>query len=1144
MKILLLGSGALKIGQAGEFDYSGSQAIKALKEEGHIVVLINPNIATIQTSQGFADTVYFLPLEDNFVKAVIEKEKPNAIILSFGGQTALNCGLSLSKKGILEKYNVKVLGTPTSVIETTEDRQLFANTLKKISISIPKSISAKSQREAKSAALKIGFPLMIRSGFSLGGQDSGLVSNLKELEDLAAKALAKSSQILVEEYLWGWKEIEYEVVRDKYDNCITVCNMENIDPMGIHTGESVVVAPSQTLNNFEYHKLREISIKVIRHLGIIGECNIQFALNPTPKSGDITGRAPTNAQSATLTKHNVRTLNLRALVGGKVMAGPDSNQLDYRVIEVNARLSRSSALASKATGYPLAYVATKLILGKGLTEIKNSVTKTTIAAFEPAMDYVVVKFPRWDLTKFVKSETEIGSSMQSVGEVMAIGRKLEEALQKASRMLDIGMEGVCDEKSPSQDYKKPTPWRIFSIAKSIKAGESVQKISKITGIDQFFLFKIKNIVELEKIASSAKTIDADLLLELKQHGFSDKRISQITKTSQEKISNLRAKYHIYPSVKQIDTLAAEYPAKTNYLYLTYNGTKDDIETESGNLQGVAQQAGLPTAHRLPNKLQSINNLYMKRTLAGGKVVTGPRREDKVIILGSGPYRIGSSVEFDWCSVTCAQTAAKNNVAPIIINCNPETVSTDYDMAQKLYFDELSEETVLEIYKKENPLGVIVSMGGQKPNNLTPFLTEQKVKILGTSSASIDMAEDRNKFSKLCDQLGIDQPPWAALKTVKDAIKFAENIVYPVLVRPSYVLSGAAMNVAFNSIDLKEYLTLAANISDKYPVVISKFMENAKELEIDAVAKNGKILTLAISEHVENAGVHSGDSTIVLPAQKLYLETYNKVEEISKQISQSLQITGPFNIQFLAIHNEIKVIECNLRASRSLPFVSKITGVNFAKVATEAILNTKNSSHFYKTNTLNYVGVKAPQFSFSRIKGADPILRVEMASTGEVACFGKDIYEAFLKSVIATGIHLPKKSVFISLAGEENKVKFLKSAQIINSLGLKIYATVGTSAFLKKHGIQNQKLYKIYEIKKPNVLNVLHSKKVDLVINIIDPYFKKEFDDDYQIRRTTVDFGIPLLTNLQTAELFVASISQKKQKDLEILPWDKYVTFRN
>ena len=781
------------------------------------------------------------------------------------------------------------------------------------------------------------------------------------------------------------------------------------------------------------------------------------------------------------------------------MAGPDLNYLDYRVIEVNARLSRSSALASKATGYPLAYVATKLILGKGLTEIKNSVTKTTIAAFEPAMDYVVVKFPRWDLTKFVKSEIEIGSSMQSVGEVMAIGRKLEEALQKASRMLDIGMEGICDEKSPSQDYKKPTPWRIFSIAKSIKAGESVQKISKITGIDQFFLYKIKNIVELEKIASSVKTIDADLLLELKQHGFSDKRISQITKTSQEQISNLRAKYHIYPSVKQIDTLAAEYPAKTNYLYLTYNGTKDDIKPEVGK---------------------------------------------KVIILGSGPYRIGSSVEFDWCSVTCAQTAAKNNIAPIVINCNPETVSTDYDMAQKLYFDELSEETVLEIYKKENPLGVIVSMGGQKPNNLTPFLNGQKVKILGTSPTSIDMAEDRNKFSNLCDQLGIDQPPWAALKTVKDALKFAENIVYPVLVRPSYVLSGAAMNVAFNSIDLKEYLTLAANISDKYPVVISKFMENAKELEIDAIAKNGKILTLAISEHVENAGVHSGDSTIVLPAQKLYLETYNKVEEISKQISESLKITGPFNIQFLAIHNEIKVIECNLRASRSLPFVSKITGVNFAKVATEAILNTKNSDRIFKTNTLKYVGVKAPQFSFSRIKGADPILRVEMASTGEVACFGKDIYEAFLKSVIATGIHLPKKSVFISIAGEENKVKFLKSAKIINSLGLKIYATVGTSAFLKKHGIQNQKLYKIYEIKKPNVLNVLHSKKVDLVINIIDPYFKKEFDDDYQIRRTTVDFGFPLLTNLQTAELFVASISQKKQKDLEIIPWDKYVTFRN
>jgi carbamoyl-phosphate synthase large subunit len=1064
MKILLLGSGALKIGQAGEFDYSGSQAIKALKEEGHNVILANPNIATIQTSQGFANKVFFVPVEPYFIEQIIKSEKPDGILLSFGGQTALNCGLELERNGTLDKFKVKVLGTPVGTIEKTEDRDLFNKSLKEIKANTPQSYAVKTQKEAVEKAAKIGYPVMVRSAFSLGGQDSGIANNKKELTEIASRSFSKVNQILVEEYLKGWKEIEYEIVRDKFDNCIAVCNMENIDPMGIHTGESIVVAPSQTLNNFEYHGLRQIALKVIRHLGVVGECNIQYALNPNPKT----------------------------------------QGLDYRIIEVNARLSRSSALASKATGYPLAYVAAKIALGQSLTEIKNSVTKKTIACFEPALDYLIVKFPRWDLTKFVKSTNIIGTSMQSVGEVMAIGRKFEEAIQKASRMLDIDYEGIIDEKSPSDNYKEPTPWRLFAIAKAIKEGVSTTKIAAETGIDEFFLEKIKNIADFEKTLSKSKKLEKEKLKKAKQLGFSDSGIARLTGQTQENITLLRNKLKLHPSVKQIDTLAAEYPAQTNYLYLTYNGDKDDLDFKS---QTKSQKS-------------------------------------KVIILGSGPYRIGSSVEFDWCSVTSAESVSQNGFDPIIINCNPETVSTDFDMAKRLYFEELSEETVMEIYKKEKPLGIIVSMGGQKPNNLTPFLAANGVNILGTSPKSIDMAEDRNKFSALCDNLGIDQPPWATLKTVKEALRFAQNIEYPVLVRPSYVLSGAAMNVAFNSRDLEEYLTLAANISDKYPVVISKFIQNAKELEVDAVAKNGQILASAVSEHVENAGVHSGDSTIVLPAQKLYMQTVKQVEEISGNIAKTLHITGPFNIQFIAINNNIQVIECNLRASRSLPFVSKVTGINFARVATESILGVNSDNKVYKTGPLNYVGVKAPQFSFSRIKGADPILRVEMASTGEVACFGKDTEEAFLKSIVATGMVLPKKSVFISLAGEENKIKFLESAKIINTIGLKIFATAGTSAFLEKHAIPNQKLYKIHEKKNPNILNILRTKKIDLVINIFDPYFKKEFDDDYLIRRNTVDYGIPLITNLQTAELFIKSIFEKKPKDLETKSWDTYVKFLN
>ncbi|OGD87204.1 carbamoyl phosphate synthase large subunit [Candidatus Curtissbacteria bacterium RIFCSPHIGHO2_01_FULL_41_11] len=1107
MKILLLGSGALQIGQAGEFDYSGSQAIKALKEEGAEVILINPNIATIQTSKDFADQVYFLPVEPHFVKEVIKKEKPDGILLSFGGQTALNCGLALTKSGVLKKYKVKVLGTPVGAIEATEDRHLFAKMLQSIDLAIPKSAAVKSLAEAKTVIKQIKFPIIVRAAFSLGGQDSAVCTNEKELEESVTRSLTKSPQVLIEEYLAGWKEIEYEVVRDKYDNCITVCNMENVDPMGIHTGESIVVAPSQTLNNNEYHTLRQIAIQVIRQLKIVGECNIQFALNPKPSSTVI-------ASKAKQSKRNKQSFSANKIASSSSTPRNDMlNSLDYRIIEVNARLSRSSALASKATGYPLAYIAAKLALGYGLTELKNTVTKKTIAAFEPALDYIVVKFPRWDLGKFQKSDFRIGSYMQSVGEVMAVGRKFEEAVQKAVRMLDLGLTGLLDEKTPDVKWETPTPSRLFAVAEAIKKGVSIQKISKDTGIDPFFLEKIKNIVKLEK-EIEIKQLSPDLLLNAKQHGFSDSRIAYLKKLPEEKVREFRIKNNIRPRVKQIDTLAAEYPAQTNYLYLTYNGEKDDIP-QIENLKLFFGKNGI--------KIENSDN-------------------QKIIVLGSGPYRIGSSVEFDWCCVTCAQTSQNLGFSPIIINCNPETVSTDFDMAKKLYFEELSTETVMEIYEKEKPLGIIVSMGGQTPNNLVMDLVKKGANILGTSPASIDKAEDRNKFSSLCDQLGIDQPPWAKLVNAKDAVTFAKNVGFPVLVRPSYVLSGAAMNVAFNAQDLKNYLKMASNISEKYPVVISKYFENAKEIEIDAVANRGEVLTYAISEHVENAGVHSGDSTMVLPAQKIYLETEKRILNITKKIAGSLKITGPFNIQFLAKDNKVMVIECNLRASRSLPFASKVMGVNFVKVATDAIL--KGTGKKYSVNNIPYVGVKAPQFSFSRVKGADPILRVEMSSTGEVACFGDDISEAFLKSLIATGVKLPKKSVFISLAGEENKIKFLESARLLANFGLKIYATAGTSAFLNSHNIQSQKLHKIHEKKKPNVLNFLLAKQIDLVINIVDPYFKREFDDDYVIRRATVDYGVPLLTNLQTAELFAKSISKKKFADLMVLPWSSYVTHRN
>lgn len=1092
-KVLLLGSGALQIGQAGEFDYSGSQAIKALKEEGIEVILINPNIATIQTSEKFATRVYFLPVDTHFVEEVIKKEKPDAILLSFGGQTALNCGLALVRLGILKKYNVKVLGTPTKAIETTEDRQKFADMLRSINLLTPQSHAVTSLKDALSSAEKISYPVMIRGGYSLGGQDSGVAETKEDLEVIAKKALAKTSQILIEESVAGWKEVEYEVVRDKFDNCITVCNMENIDPMGIHTGESVVVAPSQTLNNFEYHKLREIAIKVIRKLGIIGECNIQYALNPKPKN----------------------------------------DKIEYRIIEVNARLSRSSALASKATGYPLAYVAAKLALEYSLTEIKNSVTRKTIACFEPALDYIVVKFPRWDLGKFIKSQPLIGSSMQSVGEVMAIGRNFEETIQKAARMLDNGSDGIIDEKIPEIDYKLPTPWRLFKITDALKKGVAVSKIAKETNIDAFFLEKLKNIAAMENSLSKS-TLSKENLLKAKRLGFSDNRIAHLKNQSTSSIYSQRIKYKIHPVVKQIDTLAAEYPAETNYLYLTYNGTVNDIY--AGGTSGRVPDSAQLTLTKSAHATQSVS------ASTDGKETADRTPNKKVIVLGSGPYRIGSSVEFDWCSVTCAQTAKELGFSTIIVNCNPETVSTDYDMADKLYFDELTAETIIEIYNKENPEGVIVSMGGQTPNNLAVELAENKVKILGTPQKSIDNAEDRNKFSKLCDRLEIDQPQWAAFKDTQSAIKFAKKIDFPVLVRPSYVLSGVAFNIALNEKDLKSYLQMASKVSDKYPVVISKFIENAKEIEIDAVAREGKILASAISEHVENAGVHSGDATLVLPAQKIYLETKQQIEAIAQKIARDLNITGPFNIQFLAKGNKVMVIECNLRASRSFPFVSKVTGVNFIKLATSAILKSK-SLPAVNYQIKNRVGVKAPQFSFTRIRGADPVLRVEMSSTGEVACFGKDVYEAFLKSQLATGLRMPQKSVFVSLGGDENKAKFLETAKILAALGLKIYATSGTSAYLLKHHIKSTTLFKIFEDKKPTIIDYVTSKKVDMVINVFDPYEAMQTGDGYRIRRATIDYGIPLLTNMQTAELFVQALSKKSLKELQALPWNSYVKLR-
>ena len=1052
-KVIILGSGALKIGEAGEFDYSGSQCIKALKEEGITTILVNSNIATIQTSEWLADKIYFLPVTPEFVEKVIKKERPDGILLGFGEQTALNCRGALAKKSVFEKYNVKVLGTPIKTIEDTEDRELFIKRLSEIGLKTPRSFAVKNVKQALKAADKIGYPIMIRIAYALGGLGSGIVTNKKELIEKAKKAFSQTNQILVEECLTGWKEIEYEVVRDCHNNCITVCNMENFDPMGIHTGESIVVAPSQTLTNSEYHKLRDIAIKLIRHISIVGECNIQYALNPESE--------------------------------------------DYRIIEVNARLSRSSALASKATGYPLAFIAAKLSLGYSLVELQNKITKKTMACFEPALDYCVVKIPRWDLQKFKKVSKRIGSEMKSVGEVMAIGRKFEETLQKALRMLGTGMNGlVCNDLNGNnikKELETPTDKRVFVIVEAFKKGFSIDKIYSLSKIDKWFLYKLKNIVDIERELKN-KQLTEKLLLEAKQFGFSDLQISLIIGKTELEVRKIRKSKRVVPVVKQIDTLAAEYPAKTNYLYITYNGDEDDVK---------------------------FNN------------------KNAVIVLGSGAYRIGSSVEFDWCCVNSVLTLKNEKYKTIMINYNPETVSTDYDICDRLYFDELSFERIYDIYEKENPLGIIISMGGQIPNNLAMKFHHKGINILGTSPSKIDNAENRNKFSKLLDDLNIDQPEWKELTDLKAAKRFADGVGYPVLIRPSYVLSGAAMNVAFNEHHLVNYIKKASDVSKEHPVVISKFITGAKEIEIDAVANKGELIVWAISEHVENAGVHSGDATIVLPAQRIYQETIRKIKRIAKQVAKELNITGPFNIQFLAKENKIKVIECNLRASRSFPFVSKVLKINFIDIATKAIMNKSLPDIEKSAFELDYVGVKAPQFSFSRLKGADPMLSIEMASTGEVACLGDNLEEAFLKSMLSVGFKIPKKNILLSTGPVESKAELLSSVKELRKLGYNLYATIGTARFLKLNRIKVQPLHWPLSKKEPNIIDYISEGKIDFVINIPKNYEEEELTNDYLIRRRAVDFAVPLITNVHVAKLFIKALLKYSKRELEIKDWSEY-----
>ncbi|MGF1584219.1 MAG: carbamoyl-phosphate synthase (glutamine-hydrolyzing) large subunit [Bacteroidales bacterium] len=1069
-KVLVIGSGALKIGEAGEFDYSGSQALKALKEEGITTVLINPNIATVQTSEGIADIIYFLPVTPFFVEKVIKKEKPQGILLAFGGQTALNCGVSLYQTGILEKYKVKVLGTQVEAIMNTEDRELFVHKLNEIDVKSIDSTAVTTIENAKKAAERLGYPVIIRAGYALGGQGSGFCNNPAELENLANKAFAHTSQILVEKSLKGWKEVEYEVVRDQYDNCITVCNMENFDPLGIHTGESIVIAPSQTLTNTEYHKLREIAIKIVRHIGIVGECNVQYALDPKSE--------------------------------------------DYRVIEVNARLSRSSALASKATGYPLAFIAAKLALGYGLFELKNMVTQTTPAFFEPALDYVVVKIPRWDLGKFRGVSKEIGSSMKSVGEVMAIGRNFEEALQKGLRMIGQGMHGFVENRELESDVRSeienllshPTDMRIFVISMALRHNFTIDEIHDLTKIDRWFLYKLKNITDIHFRLSPYSRIEdlpLELLVESKKAGFSDFQIARVMCRNSGKdvikyslnVREHRKETGVLPVVKQIDTLAAEFPAQTNYLYLTYHGTENDP--------------------------------------------IGKDDRESVIVLGSGAYRIGSSVEFDWCSVNAVETIRASGLRSVMINYNPETVSTDYDVCDALYFDELTYERVMDIIEIESPKGVIVSTGGQIPNNLAMRLHAADVKILGTSAESIDRAEDRYKFSSMLDSLGIDQPAWKELTTAKDIHKFADTTGYPVLVRPSYVLSGAAMNVVSNADELDHFLELATNVSKQYPVVVSEFIENAKEIEFDAVAREGEVVVYAISEHVEFAGVHSGDATIVFPPQKLYLETTRRIKRISKQIAKELNISGPFNIQFLARDNDIKVIECNLRASRSFPFVSKVLKCNLIEIATRVMLGQEVEKPSESLFELDYVGVKAPQFSFSRLQKADPVLGVDMASTGEVGCIGDDYYEAILNAMLSVGHRIPEKNILLSTGPPRSKIEMLISTRKLHERGYKLFGTRGTQKFLEDNDIPCTLLYWPDEDKHPNTLDYIKNKKIDLVINIPKNLSAGELYNDYHIRRSAIDFNVPLITNARLASAFIYAFCRLKPDDLAIKSWQEY-----
>lgn len=1066
-KVLLLGSGALKIGEAGEFDYSGSQALKALKEEGIETILINPNIATVQTSDGFADKIYFLPVTPYFVEKVIEKERPDGILLAFGGQTALNCGVALYKSGVLEKYSLKVLGTPVQAIMDTEDRELFIKKLDEINVKTIKSEAVNTISDALTAAEQLGYPVIVRAAYALGGLGSGFCDTPEELIALTEKALSFSPQVLIEKSLKGWKEVEYEVVRDKYDNCITVCNMENFDPLGIHTGESIVVAPSQTLSNEDYHYLRQLAIKIIRHIGIVGECNVQYAYDP--------------------------------------------KSMEYRVIEVNARLSRSSALASKATGYPLAFVAAKLGLGYGLFELKNSVTKCTSAFFEPALDYIVCKIPRWDLGKFHGVSREIGSSMKSVGEVMAIGRTFEEAIQKGLRMIGQGMHGFAGNREIKvEDIKQaladPTDKRIFIISQAMTQGYSVDEIHGLTNIDKWFLYKLKHIIDTAaelQIFNEINDIPLPLLRLAKEQGFSDFQIAREVRkdnldsnTDSLEVRKLRKVNGILPVVKQIDTLAAEYPAQTNYLYLTYNGTENDVDY-----------------------------LNDKRS---------------VVVLGSGAYRIGSSVEFDWCSVNALMTIKKEGWRSVMINYNPETVSTDYDMCDRLYFDELTFERVMDILDLEQPHGTILSVGGQIPNNLATRLDEQGINILGTSATSIDNAEDRHKFSAMLDTLGIDQPRWRELTSFEDINQFIDEVGFPVLVRPSYVLSGAAMNVCSNNDELDRFLRLAANVSKQHPVVVTEFIQNAKEIEMDAVAQNGEIKVYAISEHIEFAGVHSGDATICFPPQKLYVETMRRIKKVSSQIAKALNISGPFNIQFLAKNNDIKVIECNLRASRSFPFVSKVIKINFIDIATKVMMGIPVEKPNKSAFDLDYVGIKASQFSFSRLQGADPVLGVDMSSTGEVGCIGDDTNEAILKSMLSVGYKVPQKAVLLSTGTPKQKADLLDAAHLLHNHGFTLYATGGTHKFLNENGIPAVRVYWPSESDmQPQALSLLHNKQIDLVINIPKNLSSTELSNGYKIRRAAIDLNVPLITNARLASAFITAFTSMPLDKIEIKHWAEY-----